>query len=59
MDLTVIETNLVHAMRPVWKLPLDQQKTFLESFVNKIITKANALQNGLPYVEVVKDNDEN
>jgi hypothetical protein len=58
MELTEIDTNLVHAMRPVWNLPAEQQKIFLESFINKIMARANALHNELPDIEVVKDNNE-
>lgn len=49
-----IEADLILAFAPVWLLEKEEQKKFLEMFVNKIIAKTNAIHDGIPTLERVE-----
>jgi hypothetical protein len=53
-DRTKIEADLVLALEPVWRMEKEEQKVFLEAFINKTMQRANFLHEPVQFIERVE-----
>jgi hypothetical protein len=52
-DIEKIKADLVFALKPIWKLPKEQQVQILEPFINELMGKAKAIHDDAPTLEKV------
>lgn len=52
-DIEKIKANLTLAIKPIWKLPKQQQAEILEPFINDLMRKAQAIHDDAPTMERV------
>ena len=53
-----LEADLVFAMEPVWRMSKEEQKPFLEAFINRCMTRANIIHEPISFLERVVENVE-